>query len=140
MKRLVKERKNIALVSVKAKEKYDPKHIDEIIKFVTNYDKSLQDSYELQRETSLQASTKDISLQPMVESEIDSLVNDVFVKKRNHIVDSLLLATMYSFLLLVHCVWLLVATVNKNVCESKRMIFMSILLWNFSPLLENLFL
>jgi hypothetical protein len=71
---------------------------------------------------SLHASTKDTSLQPMVESEIDPLVNDVPVKKRKHIIDSFSLATMYSFLLLVCCVWLVVATVNTNVCESKRMI------------------
>jgi hypothetical protein len=58
----------------------------------------------------------------MVESEIDPLVNDVHVKKSKNIVDSFSLATMYSFLFLVYCVWLIVARMNSNVCESKRMI------------------
>jgi hypothetical protein len=50
MKRLVNASKNLSLMSVKAEEECDPKHSDEIVKFVTNYDKAFQDSQELQHE------------------------------------------------------------------------------------------
>jgi len=88
IKRIVNARNNLSLVSIKSKEECYPKHNNEIVKYVTNYDKAFHDSHVLQYDIPLHASTKDTSLQPMVESDIDPLVNDIHVKKRNNIVDS----------------------------------------------------
>jgi hypothetical protein len=62
MKRLVNTSKNLSLMSIKVEEECDPKHSDEIVKFVANYDKAFQDSRELQHEIPLHESTKDTSL------------------------------------------------------------------------------
>jgi len=66
MKRLVNARNNLSLMFVKDEEECDPKHSNEIVKFVTNYEKSFKDSRELQHDLPLHANTKDTSLQPMV--------------------------------------------------------------------------
>ena len=85
----VNESNNLTLMSMKAEDndkskairECDPRY--EIVKIVYNYDKTFQGSHESQSEHLLHASIKDSILQPMVEVEIDIMVDVVVTLKRN---------------------------------------------------------